>query len=335
MLPHSARTTKTDSKDFITKDFFFFFFFFFFDVRGNFSFFSKKKKKKKALKIGKTHSHKALNAHEVAAAGYGTKKTRVGSHSVLFVGGCALCLDLPDHSPVCGPCGCVFCRDCLVESMARQREELRGRGREWERARRDREVREEEGRDRDRRHELDRIERMQTGLLPVQQATTNTTTNTATNATTTAADGARGATAAAQTQNAPSDMWLVAPSAGKAELPSEKPSMDTLCPSCSKPLKLKQALGLRYTPRTDAGGDKDGFRYMCPSCERAVTNTTRTTAVTPCGCVLCTHCARKAAGEPCPVCSGKAEGGIDLPCGGSGFAAHDKLEAVKHGNQIG
>ncbi|GFH12776.1 zf-NOSIP domain-containing protein [Haematococcus lacustris] len=99
-----------------------------------------------------------------------------------------------------------------------------------------------------------------------------------------------------------------------AEVVVEKPSNDTLCPACNKPLKLKDLVPVRFTK---VPGDKEG-RHMDPVTKDIFTAATKLVALKPTGDVVALDTWTKDV--------------IELKTGGTGFCARDgdKVVSEKH-----
>lgn len=114
----------------------------------------------------------------------------------------------------------------------------------------------------------------------------------------------------------------------------DAPQLETTCPEGQEKLRLKDLFALNFTldrhaeNRPGAEGD-----FICPSCSSTFTNTSSLTAVSTCGHVLCSKCAKKfvAKEKACCVCSKpcKSKHLVQLEKGGTGFAGHgDDLVAI-------
>ncbi|KAJ9505509.1 hypothetical protein QJQ45_020863 [Haematococcus lacustris] len=129
-------------------------------------------------------------------------------------------------------------------------------------------------------------------------------------------------------------MWMQAfwmpGSVPDAEVVVEKPSNDTLCPACNKPLKLKDLVPVRFTK---VPGDKEG-RHMDPVTKDIFTAATKLVALKPTGDVVALDTWTKVL-RP----EGEFKGHqltdkdvIELKTGGTGFCARDgdKVVSEKH-----
>jgi nitric oxide synthase-interacting protein len=109
-----------------------------------------------------------------------------------------------------------------------------------------------------------------------------------------------------------------------------KPDMKTSCPASGKPLKLKDLISLRLTP---ARGGKS-HEYIDPVSGDSLTNASRLVVLKPTGDVMLLETYTKVIKSDGEY-NGKRiddDDVVELVCGGTGFAAHDKdgLQARKY-----
>lgn len=259
---------------------------------------------------------------------WGSQSTRLNRDSFLPFGSCQLCL-LPAVDPVACSSGDLFCRECAVSNLLAQRKEIKRldkalekqrKGEEEERTREDEEAREravqefeavqmglevklgsggkvigreggkvvveqeevKEGRGKKRKFEIDEEE-----LLRIARE-----------------ERGRAKTALSEEKKAalphlPS-FWV------PSQTPSANPSSATLlstssrkpqptCPASSPAspheLSLKTLTSVHFTE--EKSSDSSTAVRSCPSCRKALTNSTKAMLAIPCGHVLCKPCVTK------------------------------------------
>jgi len=104
----------------------------------------------------------------------------------------------------------------------------------------------------------------------------------------------------------------------------KKPTMQVLCPGCSKQLKLKSLINVRFT-KVKIDSNRPKHRFMCPSCRKGLSNSSKVCALAKCAHALCLYCIKHfvAKDKQCPICEKKCKKKhvIPLKVGGTGFAA--------------
>lgn len=70
---------------------------------------------------------------------YGTLKGRLGSDSFRAFDACKLCLARARDPVACGSRGDLFCRECIIENLVFQKQEIKRFEKEWEKRKREEE----------------------------------------------------------------------------------------------------------------------------------------------------------------------------------------------------
>lgn len=231
----------------------------------------------------------------------------------------------PAVDPVATPAGYVYSREAILENLLAQKKSNKNKLIEWERyiERQRREQEEKASTEKvvsvlafERRmmgSSDDVVETMKTAIGEKETKTVSSVVNIKEN------------------ESRMKDMkafWV--PGKGDAvEEQVKKPDMRTMCPASGKPLKLKELIPLKLTP---ARGGK-AHEYVDPISGDSLTNASRLVVLKPTGDVMLLETYNKVIKDDREY-NGKIiddDDVVELVCGGTGFAAHDKdsLQASK------
>lgn len=252
---------------------------------------------------------------------WGTQATRLTRDSFLPFGSCQLCL-LPAVDPVCCPQGDLFCRECAMTNLLAQRKEIKRLEKESERQKiedADANLREEEAA---RLRAIEDFEAVQMGLSVkggaashiVQQAQDQDAADSSAprkpakrkfqldeqelariaQADQHKARRTLSSEHAASTPHLPS-FWVPGETPTAHYKTASKPSTSPICPSSDS--AHPHALSLKaLTPvifHEDASPETGEKVRTCPSCRKALSNSTKAVVAVPCGHVLCKTCVDK------------------------------------------
>lgn len=247
---------------------------------------------------------------------WGSRATRLTRESFLPFGSCQLCL-LQARDPVsCPSQGHVFCRECAISNLLAQNKELKRLRKEAERRKVEDEEEEELAHAEGQAKALEEFERVQAGLSSNERIVgrRNGKTLIEKDVGTTGtkrkleldqeellgrANGKavkRSASDKDATAELPS-FWVPSqtPSNNKAEIKAIK--HQPTCPATIAADKIHDfSLKSLVTIKFDGGKtseDSEGTARTCPSCNKALSNTTKAVLAKPCGHVVCKPCSDK------------------------------------------
>ncbi|TKA46950.1 hypothetical protein B0A54_03906 [Friedmanniomyces endolithicus] len=215
-----------------------------------------------------------FTAHERAevANHWGSRSTRLTRDSFLPFGSCQLCLLPAREAIACPKYGHLFCRECAVSNLLAQSKDLKRLKKEAEkRGEEDAEERVlEEGEQRAK--EVEDFERVQAGL------------------------SVRNSSDKGDAKSDLPSFWVPGetPDNKKADLKTIKQHPTCPAAAADKPhdftLKTLVTVHFNEEPPTSASGPPT---RSCPSCHKALSNSTKAVLAKPCGHVLCKPCSDK------------------------------------------
>eukprot|EP01112_Ceratiomyxa_fruticulosa_P013766 TRINITY_DN3887_c0_g1_i5.p1 TRINITY_DN3887_c0_g1~~TRINITY_DN3887_c0_g1_i5.p1 ORF type:complete len:288 (+),score=68.63 TRINITY_DN3887_c0_g1_i5:735-1598(+) len=271
-------------------------------------------------------SSAVFTSYERSKLNYGTQKTRLGKDSIKSWDCCSLCLQ-PLIEPVSCPKGHLFCKECIYTNLLAQKKEITKKLKEWGEEQDHLREEEQKKKEREKMDEVQRFEKQETSVLPPTSSKDNIITPTQANTTTTKPLSSSSTTTTDETTKV-SSYWTLTPSVEPSLSSSSSkkpPSTVTMCSEGNHPLRIKQLIKVSLP--------KGESKHSCPVCLKQLTNATKVTLLSTCGCIYCQSCASKFSGEgECSACnkSFKEDDLISLQSGGTGFAGHgNKLEASK------
>eukprot|EP00300_Choanocystis_sp_HF-7_P020384 c20582_g2_i2.p1 GENE.c20582_g2_i2~~c20582_g2_i2.p1 ORF type:complete len:282 (+),score=48.64 c20582_g2_i2:40-846(+) len=259
-------------------------------------------------KHAQNNTARSFHTHaERKMAGYGTQKIRLGTDSQIKFGYCALSLT-PADNPVATPDGIIYSRDSIIEFLAEHAIALKTQQQLYEKQERKRksdELAEEEAAKRQKIKDFEDEETKIAVAPQLQRELSNKTEDKVT-----------------------VGFWvpLHAPTAEATKL--TPPPKHTLCPTTNKPLRLKDLIPIKLEWELDDHGNR---KYVqCAVSHKSIINQ-KAVVLKPSGVVMLASCLKDVV-EPtmtCPV-TGKAlkkRDIVSLVPGGTGFAAHNSVEA--------
>eukprot|EP00923_Selenidium_pygospionis_P025254 GHVN01044476.1.p1 GENE.GHVN01044476.1~~GHVN01044476.1.p1 ORF type:complete len:290 (+),score=55.49 GHVN01044476.1:101-970(+) len=258
----------------------------------------------------------------------GTLKTRLSGDSLRQFEHCWLCLR-PARKPVCTPNGFIYCRECIIVNFGHQKAEMADQMRRWEsqEAARTRERVEEEGRL--RREEITQFALMDQN--PIQRK------NVAQSSTTVSSSSSKRKFADMSKEEARErSFWVVenTPTAEPAKKMS-KPSNRLVCPLSNKQIKLKELIEVKPELDNSKEGEEADLelrKWVCAVCKKVMAHQ-KCVLIKFSGDVMCQDCLSKTVMGRAGFYGSRRvddEDVVHLISGGTGFAAHNKVEAEKY-----
>ncbi|KAJ2783757.1 hypothetical protein H4R18_001509 [Coemansia javaensis] len=251
--------------------------------------------------------------------GYGTQQRRLGRDAKRGFDTCYLCLSRAREPVMACPQGHVSCRECVLASILEQKQALARDAQQHEaRLARDRQARESERAASDAR-EVGRLALHEVGLSGAGGSKRALDEAAAAAAAGGPEDGKRArARTGGSSSSRQSSFWL--PSRAPAAEPALRaPGGEVQCHAAAPHrLQLKRLVQVRF--RTSAAGDR-----LCPSCDRALLNSSTIDLLRPCGHVLCHRCTETFVlpAAACFVCQHRIRPSdvVRIASEGTGFAA--------------
>eukprot|EP01028_Stygiella_incarcerata_P008614 TRINITY_DN3799_c0_g1_i1.p1 TRINITY_DN3799_c0_g1~~TRINITY_DN3799_c0_g1_i1.p1 ORF type:complete len:347 (+),score=86.63 TRINITY_DN3799_c0_g1_i1:71-1042(+) len=301
-------------------------------------------------------------------AGYGTRKQRLSTHSLLHFDECSICLHKA-KDPVATQQGHMFCRECVYGYILRERLRLADEktAREKEESRRkEAEEAEKARKEASKGILLKDAMRLTNGKKKPDDRKTVAMPN--------AKEEERGEEETAMPkQKDHASFWLPehTPTHSFGEGPGKIVEQTSgsvgdgvpRCPVSGNPLRRKDLQTLHFwtvskeTPPSSLSTssstkarrtlDLSEGELVCPVCLSSLKNGAKLYAIRSCGDVLCTSCKERFVGveKGCPACGkeflklakkpGKKGFVLPLVPGGTGFASHNVVEASKYRPQLG
>lgn len=254
-----------------------------------------------------------FTAYEKSQLEYGTVKQRLGADSLRSFDACGLCLKRVEEGRSCQK-GHLFCKECIYENLLAQKKQIARQkklfARQQEQATADADAAAEE----EKQKEIEAFDALECGVLPTSSVAT-------------ASDSVAPASSSKpKTSEKLAAFWLPSLTPEAVAQVVEKPSGVTRCPTGRHKMRLKQLTTVHFHE------DEDGA-FQCPVCIKKFTNASKAAIVGKCGHVVCASCLKDIVlpSGSCIECEGKISQSkvIHLESGGTGFAAHNKVEAQR------
>mmetsp|Transcript_23780 Transcript_23780/g.28706 ORF Transcript_23780/g.28706 Transcript_23780/m.28706 type:complete len:317 (+) Transcript_23780:84-1034(+) len=267
---------------------------------------------------------------EKRALGFGTISERLGKDAVKDFDACSLSLQYA-IDPMVTPQGVLFSKEAILENLLSQKKEISRKLKAWQEQEAVRQEQEHTKEEQSRESRVQAFHMMNHGASNTAAADQGgpttaadedvvSPTSLATNVKTTDFEADQVRTMKA--------FWLPSqtPTADKS---LDKPNTSTVCPVSGKKLKMKDLVSVSFTIAREG---MTGARYMCPSCCKGFTNSSKIVILKPTGAALCSECHSKFV-VPDGVWDGKKVGpkdAIKLERGGTGFVATNTLKSERH-----
>ncbi|KAH3759782.1 E3 ubiquitin-protein ligase CSU1 [Pelomyxa schiedti] len=249
----------------------------------------------------KNNTASAVFTHyEKSRLQYGTRKAVLARESIKGWDQCTLCLSDAVH-PMCCPEGHLFCQECILEYLLKQKKDLAKASKIWEEQQRQKAEEEERKKEEAHRKTVEEFDKREAGLLvtPSASSTTSTSTSTSTSSSTTTTS------ASPDTPKpnpvAPNDrltcFWVpqAAPTAGPAQ--AAKPPAAPDCPAAKHPLRLKQLISIVFDEKEDTAAKSPTHtskpEKRCPVCLKTLNNASQSAVLRSCGHAYCHSCLTK------------------------------------------
>lgn len=285
----------------------------------------------------------------------GTLKARLSGDSLRPFEDCWLCLR-PARSPVCTPRGYVYCRECIVMNLARQKDELNRNLRLWEEY--EIEQAKEKSDEKAREHMEIAAQFAERDENPVRRV--NSKNANSRNSSSSSNQGQPPVPAALQSQPLTSGSKRRFAEIDKSEaraksfwaventptlvLPTkiQKPSMKLMCPISNTPLRVKELIVLKPLLNTLSNSSEGGTgtvngieecKWLCAVCSKVMSHQ-KAVLIPFSGDIMCL--------QDCFENSVEGKSGyygsrritkddvVPLIAGGTGFSAHNKVEAQRY-----
>eukprot|EP00921_Rhytidocystis_pertsovi_P017191 GHVQ01027014.1.p1 GENE.GHVQ01027014.1~~GHVQ01027014.1.p1 ORF type:complete len:272 (-),score=37.72 GHVQ01027014.1:383-1198(-) len=240
----------------------------------------------------------------------GTLKERLGGESQKRFEDCWLCLSTA-LKPVCSPRGFIFCRSCIVLNFAQQKNKFDLADKTWNATQQEK-LKEE---DKLRMAEKDKIIKdfKQTEGF-TSQADNNMPSE------------------PGKTQLRAKNFWI-AENTPAAEMPQPKgpPKRVTECPISGDRLRLKDLIDVRPEEESSNETNKNELRWICAVSKRAITHQSVVLIKRTGQLVLKEYVDKYVFGKRgfCGNCDVKPSDIVPVIPGGTGFCAHNKVEAER------
>ncbi|KAJ5087923.1 hypothetical protein N7456_011539 [Penicillium angulare] len=217
---------------------------------------------------------------------WGTKRSVIGRDSFLPFASCKLCLQ-PARTPVsCANNGDLFCRECAINDLLAQRQEIKRLERERDDAKKRLAEDDQRNLEKARKDEVADFELVSMGLeegeAPVQNGNGN-------------GNGKKLKTD--ETKSALPSFWVpsLTPSTDANEIAANKTvKLAPVCPGSSETethsYSLKGLVEVHFTEEKATDGT---VSRICPSCKKNLSNGLKAMLTKPCGHVICSPCVSK------------------------------------------
>mmetsp|Transcript_49142 Transcript_49142/g.93873 ORF Transcript_49142/g.93873 Transcript_49142/m.93873 type:complete len:315 (-) Transcript_49142:258-1202(-) len=225
-----------------------------------------------------------MSYHERKALHFGTVKERLGKDTVKDFDACGLSLSLATD-PVCTADGIIYQREAILENLVKQKKAIARQMTAWEAQQSKIASQEVSKAAADQEAKLVAFHSQNHGAGKWEDVREGAEYN---------ASGEGGAAKSATMttefeRKQASEMkafWLPSKTPEARKL-VDKPDTATKCPCTGKKLRLKELVDVKWTP---APKDATGSRFMCPTCKRCFTNSSRIVVLKCTGDAMCADC---------------------------------------------
>ena len=245
---------------------------------------------------------------------YGTQSKRVTKDSFLEFGDCGLCLK-QSKNPVITPYGYIYCKECILENILKQKKEIKKKQEEFEIQLKNEnleKILKEKEEIEKKKKEFEKITNY-SSVENIQQEQEKTKK----------IEG--------------SNFWIPSktPETKEPEKLKQKKE-EILDPSCSKPIKIKQLIDIEFQEVKNEEEKNFKKKFECPCCRKTFEGGLKGSILKTCGHTICNNCFKKFTSKDliCLVCSKKmksSKDSIQVEANFTSFASSsgDKSEA-KH-----
>eukprot|EP00386_Alphamonas_edax_P010505 GDKI01033885.1.p1 GENE.GDKI01033885.1~~GDKI01033885.1.p1 ORF type:complete len:290 (+),score=74.29 GDKI01033885.1:106-975(+) len=261
----------------------------------------------------------------------GSIKARLGADSMRKFESCWLCLR-PSVKPVCTPQGYIYCHQCIILNAGEQKKQMAEDMEKWEAQKAKQEKEEQTKLLQEKSKDIADFLQANEGVAGNKGWAGSGNGNG--NGSQTAAGGAGSkkiefAERKSKLEETKSNFWL-SEQAPKADPKAVKePRKHLICPISGNPLKLKELTHLKPETTTD---NTETTRWICPISKKMITHQ-KAAALKETGQVFLTECLEKYVMGKKGYLGDKevtSKDIIHLIPGGTGFSAHNKVEAESY-----
>lgn len=231
--------------------------------------------------------------YERSLLNYGNRKRKLVEENQKYPDDCNLCLSSAREPTSCSY-GHIFCRECMIENLISQKEEINRLKKEYESQRINSMKRLE--------HEESRVKLQNIHVFERAQKGSRDQT-----------DPKRVKLQEETISNSQSSFWLPDQTPSAPALQHSEFKLKPLCPMSTEnnihQISLKSVIRVQFTTE-EIGGIK---KHVCPACHKAMAKTVKAVLTIPCGHVLCFHCTKRFVFESkiCFVCGENIQGSHD------------------------
>jgi len=282
---------------------------------------------------------------------YGTKVQRLGSDSMSPFFFCCLCLKAANKPVVATPHGYIYCKECLLENFVKQKKNHVKTLEQWEFAKKQRELAEElEKKEKERalREKFESITATSSTMSSSSSlsiAMNNNNNNNVENESRSLIKNWKsnlGGTTSLQfiSTTMESKQNTTQYNDDSSSSIENHPKLETIDPSCGKPLRLKQMIEVHFTfsPNSNALEDNEKEHMkdiICSCCSKSFAKGLKGYVIKSCGHCLCAICVKqfeKSKDLFCTQCNNEKvekKDLLEIIAGGTAFSASsgDKSEA--------